>query len=106
MMLARPSESAPSVPGRTRSQRSALLASPTLRGSSCVDDARKRRIIAPQDETAGFANVCQRAASASGRNAANAENIACRKTRSPAAQVKVRYLVGRTESVHQSAHED
>jgi Asp-tRNA(Asn)/Glu-tRNA(Gln) amidotransferase A subunit family amidase len=46
-----------------------------------------------------------RAASASSRNAANAENIACRKTRSPAAQVKVRYLVGRTESVHQSAHE-
>src|SRR6266849_3665503 len=36
MMLARPSASAPSVPGRTRSQTSALLASPTLRGSITI----------------------------------------------------------------------
>ena len=36
IMLARPSASAPSVPGRTRSQTSALLASPTLRGSITI----------------------------------------------------------------------
>src|SRR5277367_5889153 len=121
MMLARPSARAPSVPGRTRSQTSGLVSQPdiarinydqlhsALEASDrrrCVGDARKRRIVAPQDETAGFGNVSHRPAGASGRNAANAEDIARGKTTSPATHVEVRYLVGRAESVHQSTNED
>jgi len=37
---------------------------------------------------------------------ANAEDIARRKTTSPAAQVEVRNMVGRAESIHQPANKD
>jgi len=68
-------------------------------------NARKRGIIAPQDKAAGFGNVCHRAASTPGRDAADAEDVARRKAASPAAQLERRHHVRRAECIHQSNNE-